>query len=163
MSMTQGKRGALFLSLFLLLASVAIAHPSSEEAITSSKESLLWYDPLLLVIIVCLWLFVSTFTILCCGSQMTHQYKKFFFLSITIPVAMVTLYLAGHTLYENAISVTGGPVHWHADYQVWHCGERIDLVDPNFPSNKIGTPLLHEHDDDRVHMEGTVVNWDEAT
>ena len=47
-------------------------------------------------------------------------------------------------------------MHWHADYQVWVCGERLNLIDPKFPSNKIGTNLLHEHDDQRVHIEGTL-------
>ena len=84
------------------------------------------------------------------------EHKQFFFLFIAVPVVLSTLYLAGFTLYENAVSETKGPVHWHADYQVWVCGERINLVDPTFPSNKIGTPLFHEHDDDRIHIEGTV-------
>lgn len=84
--------------------------------------------------------------------------KTLLFMIITLPIALVTIFIAAATIYENIHSVTGGPIHWHADYEVWVCGERLDLVDPKFPSNKIGTPLFHEHNDDRIHVEGTVNN-----
>jgi hypothetical protein len=82
--------------------------------------------------------------------------KQLFFWILLISVLASTLYLVGNTIYENRMSETEGPVHWHADYQVWYCGARLDLVDPRFPSNKIGSPLFHEHNDDRMHIEGTV-------
>ncbi len=33
----------------------------------------------------------------------------------------------------------------------------MDLKNPHGLSNKIGTPMFHEHDDDRIHIEGTVM------
>ncbi len=84
--------------------------------------------------------------------------KKLFFFLLVIPIVLSSLYLGGSTINENVVSETNGPVHWHADYEVWVCGEKLDLIDPKFPSNKIGSPLFHEHNDDRIHIEGTVVN-----
>ena len=75
---------------------------------------------------------------------------------------MASLYLAGYTVYENFISETEGPVHWHADYQVWACGEQLDLRDPKGLANKIGSPSIHEHNDGRIHIEGTLSEIQEA-
>jgi hypothetical protein len=84
--------------------------------------------------------------------------KTILFLGISIPVILVTLYSAGTTVYLNQISETKGPVHWHADFEIWKCGEKMNLKDPTGLSNRIGNPVLHEHNDDRMHVEGVVVN-----
>ena len=84
------------------------------------------------------------------------RHKKFIFLLLAIPVMASTLYLAGHTIYKNATSVTKGPVHWHADYEIWICGEQKELRDPEGFENKVGTSVLHEHNDNRIHIEGVV-------
>lgn len=61
-------------------------------------------------------------------------------------------------MYLNVKSDTGGPVHWHADFEIWACGNEIALRDPRgFLSNKIGSPTLHEHNDKRIHLEGVPV------
>ena len=90
------------------------------------------------------------------SKKLSETHKKILFLSIAVPVALSTLYLAFHTITDNASSATKGPVHWHADYEVMLCGKSLDLINPNFHRNKIGTSLLHEHDDNRIHVEGTV-------
>lgn len=70
-----------------------------------------------------------------------------------------TIYLAASTIYVNVKSDSGGPVHWHADIEIWACGNELELRDPfKFLSNKIGTATLHEHDDRRIHLEGVVVD-----
>jgi len=84
------------------------------------------------------------------------------FLGISLPVIFATIYLAGSTIYLNQASVTKGPVHWHADYQIWTCGERIQLVDPKGMSNKIGSSVMHEHNDDRMHVEGVVMDLEDV-
>jgi hypothetical protein len=89
--------------------------------------------------------------------------KKFLFAGIVAPAIGVSLFLAGSTIYLNQISVTKGPVHWHADFQIWDCGQELDIVDPTGISNKVGTPTLHEHNDRRIHLEGVVVKHEEAT
>jgi len=74
----------------------------------------------------------------------------------------VTLYLAAGTVYTNMISETGGPVHWHADFEIWNCGTKLDLIDPSGLSNRVGSPEIHEHGDDRIHVEGVLIRNDEA-
>lgn len=89
--------------------------------------------------------------------------KELLFTLIVLATLVPTLYLAASTVYINTVSVSGGPVHWHADVEIWNCGTEVDLKDPLGLSNKIGTPTLHEHNDKRIHLEGVVVNHDDAS
>jgi nitrite reductase (NO-forming) len=84
--------------------------------------------------------------------------KILLFLGIMIPVLAATTYLAGSTIYLNLVSSTTGPVHWHADFELWNCGEKIDLIDPHGLTNRVGSSTFHEHGDDRIHVEGVVVD-----
>lgn len=76
------------------------------------------------------------------------------FIAIVVVVSGTTLTIGGGTVYLNLNSATGGPVHWHADFEVWACGNELELRDPTGLSNKIGTPTYHEHNDKRIHLEG---------
>ena len=89
--------------------------------------------------------------------------KLFLFISMVLIISANTFYLAGSTIYKNQRSETGGPVHWHADFEVWNCGKEVNLIDPTGWSNKIGTPVLHEHNDKRVHVEGVVLKHGDAS
>ncbi|MBI4021380.1 MAG: hypothetical protein HY369_03990 [Candidatus Aenigmarchaeota archaeon] len=80
------------------------------------------------------------------------------FLLIMVPVVLATGYLVVSTVYLNAVSATGGPVHWHTDFEIWNCGQEVDLVDPTGLENRVGSPVLHEHGDNRIHVEGVVVD-----
>lgn len=90
------------------------------------------------------------------------NHKKMLFFLMVIPVIIATLYAAGTTIYLNKISLTKGPVHWHADFEIWDCGEEVDLRDPQGLSNRVGTPVFHEHDDFRIHVEGVVVKKEDV-
>lgn len=85
-------------------------------------------------------------------------------LKLPLYVMMVTTMLGsmvvilGSTIYLNSTSDTKGPVHWHADLEIWACGNQLELRDPSGFSNRGGSPLLHEHDDQRLHVEGVVVD-----
>lgn len=89
--------------------------------------------------------------------------KKILFAGIVIPTLAVTIYMVGSTLYLNFTSSSGGPVHWHADLEVWDCGNKLDFVDPEGLSNKVGTTTFHEHNDGRIHIEGVVTKPEEAS
>lgn len=81
------------------------------------------------------------------------------FVAIAAVVTITTCTISGATIYLNVKSATGGPVHWHADFEIWACGNELELRDPRGAlSNKIGTPTLHEHDDKRIHLEGVPVS-----
>ena len=76
--------------------------------------------------------------------------KKILFLGFVVVTISCALLLASLTIYLNAQSVSKGPVHHHADFEIWRCGEEVELLDPKGFSNKIGTPTLHEHNDKRI-------------
>ena len=90
-------------------------------------------------------------------AEKIEKMKMLVFLGIIIPIILATAYLAGSTIYLNLISETKGPVHWHADFEIWNCGKKLDFVDATGFSNRVGTTVFHEHGDDRIHVEGVVV------
>ena len=90
--------------------------------------------------------------------EQSEWLKLFLFAGIVGAAAFATVYLTAYTIMENQRSATGGPVHWHADFEIYSCGQPVKLKNPSGLSNRIGTPLLHEHGDGRIHVEGTVGN-----
>ena len=89
--------------------------------------------------------------------------KIILFLVIALTSIFTTLYLAGGTIHDNLSSATGGPVHWHADFRIFKCDEEFNLIDPIGLSNRVGSPEIHEHNDSRIHAEGTLKNLEEAS
>ena len=94
--------------------------------------------------------------------QLDIGWQKALFFLIAAPIAVATIYLAITTVYLNLVSETGGPVHWHADYEIWTCGVQYELLDPTGLDNKIGSPTLHEHNDNRIHVEGVLFKKNDA-
>jgi len=160
--MIKKKRMINILLLFLvgiLLTGMALGHGTEEEI----KETNSAPAPTLFIIITAAWITLIVIYMLTIGKKNSENYKPLFFWIIAIPVILSTLYLAGFTIYENVSSETGGPVHWHADYEVYVCGEKLELVEPEgVLNNKIGTTLFHEHEDGRIHTEGTLKDIDEV-
>ena len=89
--------------------------------------------------------------------KLTEESKKILFLAIILVTLIPTIVMSASTVYLNTISSSGGPVHWHADLEIWDCGTKIDLLNPQGLSNRVGTPVFHEHNDFRIHVEGAVV------
>ena len=89
------------------------------------------------------------------------SYALFFLIAATI--LGVTGYVAGSTVYLNSVSVAKGPVHWHADFEAWDCGHKLDLISPKGMSNEVGTPVVHSHGDGRIHIEGVIVQHSDAS
>lgn len=98
---------------------------------------------------------------------------KLFGMMVSV-ILVVTLYLVASTVYLNSVSYTKGPVHWHADFEIWDCGRPVvahnsgdeadELADPTgFLSNKVGSPTIHEHDDRRMHIEGVLLEKHEGS
>lgn len=89
---------------------------------------------------------------------------KYLLFGIMVVVALLnTVYLVGSTIYLNQVSQTGGPVHWHADLEIWNCGQKVEIRDPQGFSNKVGTEVVHEHNDDRIHIEGVILDTHDAS
>lgn len=143
----------LFCTFVFLLPSVFADEPSLLEQLPSPLLVLLYTAlPAALLLLYAIF-----------KKKLREQTKLFLFWSIVVLVSVGTLYLVVHTFYYNILSETNGPVHWHADFELWICGEKQTLPTSQFPSNKIGTPLLHHHNDYRMHIEGTVFSWEEVT
>lgn len=88
--------------------------------------------------------------------NLSEENKKLLFIAIVSVTLIPTIVMSASTVYLNVTSSSGGPVHWHADLEIWNCGKEVDLLDPKGLSNKIGTPTFHEHNDKRIHLEGIV-------
>lgn len=131
------------------------AHEEDEEASSDLNQYLL-STSLNYILIASIIVIVSTL-IAIFYKKKTEKVKWFLFILIVIPVILSTLYLTGSTIYLNLVSETRGPVHWHADFEIWNCGEAVDLIDPMGLLNRIGTSVSHEHGDNRIHVEGIVV------
>ncbi len=87
-----------------------------------------------------------------------QRFKTLFFLGIAIPAALTTLFIAGSTIYVNVLSTAKGPVHWHADFDVYDCGEKMQMKESEGFSNRVGSSKFHSHDDHRIHVEGVVID-----
>src|SRR3989344_2583633 len=60
----------------------------------------------------------------------SNPFKAATFLLIVLIVTATTLYLSISTVLLNIRSESNGPVHWHTDFEIWKCDERLDLKDP---------------------------------
>ena len=89
--------------------------------------------------------------------------KYILFGGFIIVILANTIYLSASTIYLNQQSTTGGPVHYHADFEIWNCGQKVEIKDPEGLSNKVGTEVVHEHNDDRIHIEGVILDKHDAS
>ncbi|MBS3067334.1 hypothetical protein J4450_01415 [Candidatus Micrarchaeota archaeon] len=145
--------------LSLMLFTILFAHgdePEEHEEHAGVWERLNLPDPMDIVYIASLVSGLAVVIALMAIHGLSNQGKKIIFFIIAVPVVVATLYLAATTVYLNMVSETGGPVHWHADYEMWACGQQYELVDPKNFDNKIGSPVFHEHNDNRIHAEGVL-------
>ncbi|MBI2664656.1 hypothetical protein HYX10_04950 [Candidatus Woesearchaeota archaeon] len=88
----------------------------------------------------------------------SNSIKMVLFSLIVLVTVSAAAYTAGSTIYLNLASQTKGPVHWHADFEIYNCGEKLDLTDPHGFENRVGSSTFHEHGDNRIHVEGVVVD-----
>ena len=91
-----------------------------------------------------------------------EKLKYLFFGIIALVVLVNTSYLSFSTIYLNQQSTTGGPVHWHADFEIYNCGQKVEIKNPEGFSNKVGTEVVHEHNDNRIHIEGVILDKHDA-
>ncbi len=146
----------LFLVLFLL-SNIVFSHEGdlSEESTKTLKN---YTSPILFISS----LFIIISTIIALMTQNHPHHKLGLFLGIAIPVVIASIFVVYSTVYTNAISETKGPVHWHADYEIYNCGESIHLISPKGMLNRVGTSVIHDHNDNRIHIEGVVVDKNDA-
>lgn len=150
---------AVGLFLLLLIFPIVTAH----EDISSSEKGVELKTRAMSVIMVCSILVTALVILAIISKEKFRNHKKMLFSLMVIPIVVATVYAAGTTIYLNQISLTKGPVHWHADFEIWNCGKKLNIVDPQGFSNRVGTPVFHEHNDFRIHVEGAVVKEEDIT
>jgi len=160
-SIGLGMRIYLLIVLVVIASSAAYSHEEDElqeheeqkadisEQLKSSSTTYIFIASIIAVILVLFSIYEK---------DKSEKMKMFLFLGIAIPIIIATAYSAGSTIYLNLISEAKGPVHWHADYEIWDCGRKIDLIRPEGISNRVGSAVFHEHNDNRIHVEGVVVD-----
>ena len=126
-----------------------VIKPTLEETVRSNSLKVVFFASVVLTVAV-----ILTITFRDKGEAV----KKILFGIITVPVILATLFMAGSTFYLNFQSISGGPVHWHAEYEIWDCGIELDLTDPEGFTNKIGYSSLHEHNVIWIHLVGVVTS-----
>lgn len=106
---------------------------------------------------------ILIFVIILFHKKMNNIAKKIIYLLVVAAISAVTLYLVLTTLHLNTISLSKGPVHWHADFEIWVCDKEIKLAEPGGLSNKQGVDLMHAHNDNRMHVEGVILDKRQAS
>lgn len=149
------KKILVFLLALALLSPLLSGHEAAEEPLNAERlnpGSELQQPVLYSLVLVVLLGVVSA----ALGDKLGEKGKKAMFWAIAIVTVGTTLYLAGSIVHLFYDSASGGPVHWHADFEVWACEERISLKKAEGWSTRVGPLLLHHHGDDRIHVEGVV-------
>lgn len=150
--------GVLTILVLIFVTTNVLAHAEDTESV--QQFSITPFNGLIYTVYIMTIVIIASVIF---RNRMTETAKKIAFLAIIIPVILSTAYLAIDTINLNLISETGGPIHWHADFEIWACDQKIQLASPdNILDNKVGTPILHHHSDDRMHVEGTLLNIQEA-
>ena len=158
------KRTFVFLLfIFIVLSTTVFSHGGEDEYILDNSEmypltqlEAVGYGSLIFGVLVII--------ILLFQKKMSEDKKKAVYMLVAIVVGVVTIYIITITLHLNMNSVTNGPVHWHADFEIWVCDDEVFLAKPQqFLSNKQGTDLMHAHDDNRIHAEGVLTDYQQAS
>ncbi|MBI2020868.1 hypothetical protein HYS94_05675 [Candidatus Daviesbacteria bacterium] len=133
---------------------VEAVQPSLDEVIrTNSIQYSLISTGVLFVLVILSILF----------KDKSEKLKYLFFGLMALIILGNTIYLSFSTIYLNQQSTTGGPVHWHADFEIYNCGKKVEIENPEGFSNKVGTEVVHEHNDDRIHIEGVILEKHDAS
>ncbi len=149
------KRFLYYLLVLLVNFGISFAHGEEVENSTSSLNPWIIVPSLVIGLLASIYVFKRYYE---------KKNKKYvLFCLIVLVVVAITSYLAINTTYNNLTSFSRGPIHWHADFQIWICGNLIELEDPkNIFTNKIGSAEAHEHNDNRIHLEGLMKQREDA-
>jgi hypothetical protein len=147
----------------LLLASAAFAQLESAEIEDSIISEAVVRSTSITIITWAIILLTILIVISIVRKEMTETFKRNIFVAIVLVVMLPTIYFAVTTVWLNITSETGGPVHWHADFGIYVCGDEIPPPIPKGLSNKTGTPVIHEHEDRRLHVEGVLARIRDAS
>lgn len=149
----------LYILIIILLSSFVLSHEETSSLMNLDLElssiavKIVLFSFIMIIIITAISIIYK---------KQLKKYKKLLYIATLVITVIATLFIAGSTIYVNILSETKGPVHWHADFEIYNCGEDIDLLDSTGLSNRIGSSKLHGHDDSRIHVEGVVTEKNEV-
>lgn len=132
-------------------------HETASESLTHQFSST---TVLALTVVVIL---ASTTMLLTYKDSLKESQKRIIFGIIVVSAVVSTGYLVGNTVYMSLTSWSKGLVHWHADFEIWICGQKVVLPEPTGLANRIGTEEIHHHGDYRIHLEGVMKEREDAT
>ncbi len=113
--------------------------------------------------------------------DMTMHDKNVLMNGFLVVILGASFFTASAFVHVSQTSWSSGEIHWHADYEVLveQDGEleRLNLIDPSnycegtphessymcSLSDRTGTTEYHEHNDNRIHLEGVFKERDDAT
>jgi hypothetical protein len=113
--------------------------------------------------------------------DMTLHDKNVLMSAFMVVILGASFFTAGAFVHLSQTSWSGGEIHWHADYEVLVENqqgelERLDLIDPGKfcqterdgdfmckVNDRTGTTKYHEHNDNRIHLEGVFREREDAT
>lgn len=114
--------------------------------------------------------------------ELSERGKTILMVGFLLAVLVPSVYATGAYIHGVATSWSDGEIHWHADYEVIVQNEtggyeQLDLIDPSRfceetthessymcrLSDRTGAVEFHEHDDRRIHLEGTFRDREDAT
>ena len=146
------------MSFLVLLTSTALTHEGEEDEFMLDHSELYPLTQLEAVGYGSFVFGILIIVIILFNKKMNEMIKKIVYSLVVVIALLVTVYLVITTLHLNIISLTKGPVHWHADFEIWICDKEIKLAEPKGFSNKQGVDLMHAHNDNRIHVEGVLLD-----
>lgn len=153
----------LFIILLILAINIVFSHEGEEDEFMLDHSQLYPLSQLAVVGYGSVAFGILILIIIVLHKAMNELIKKAVYILLAITVVLVTIYLIITTLHLNIISLTKGPVHWHADFEIWVCDKEINLPEPKGLSNKQGVDLMHAHNDNRIHVEGVILDNKQAS
>lgn len=125
---------------------------------------------------------VSTIVALWTEDKLPERYKHTLMSVILLAILVPTIFTVAAFVHRTTTTWSGGEVHYHADYEVIAQDEQgdyqqLDLIDPSRfcegtghestymceLNDRTGTVEYHEHNDRRIHLEGSFRDRDDAT
>ncbi len=160
------KKRFLVLLFFIILTMslyAVLSHEGEEEKYDLDQSDIFPISQLTAIGYGSLLLGIIIIIIVLFQNSAAESLKKVLYCTIAVITLLVTVYLVVTTIYLNSISIEKGPVHWHADFKIWVCDKEIKIAEPKGLSNRQGTDLVHAHDDDRIHIEGVILDKKSAS
>lgn len=152
--------------------------------IALAAGAIMWYPDTQFADYITLSLQLGTVTVLVLSAvalwkedAFTDRGKGIMLRLFLIAVLVPTMFATAAYVHEVETSWSNGEIHWHADFEVFVDGERLDLIDPSnycgqysqesaymcTLNDRVGITEYHEHNDMRIHLEGTFKHREEAT